>query len=255
MSQFSLRDRLLRLEDWRLRQHFKRVEQNLRSRDVSHLSPALQQAREHYLDRLHRYAARGIFPRNYERPVYSPCFIDRDGRECAVAHLVMVSGHADLANHVANVANYAYVPQMTFPELDDWTSQAGLTREELARIQPGYYTPFDASLFVLWTAELLAILINAVHIARRRTGIIMPVIGLIITIVFLWLAFILLTDSSSAYYLGTHPDTPSDQKLIHLHEAGLLALGGAISLILAFIAGGLGIYRIRDFNRARWGEE
>ena len=73
MSQFSGRNLLLRLEDWRLRQHFKHVETTLRARDVSHLSPALRQSREHALDRLHSYAERSIFPRNYERPIYSPC--------------------------------------------------------------------------------------------------------------------------------------------------------------------------------------
>jgi hypothetical protein len=44
---------LFKLEDWRLQQHFKRVELILRNRDVSQLSPELQETREHYLNLLH----------------------------------------------------------------------------------------------------------------------------------------------------------------------------------------------------------
>src|SRR6476661_8231997 len=108
--QTSATSLLQKIDDWRVSQHFKRVESILRKRDVSNLPPTLQQARESYINTLHDYAARGIFPRNYEQPDYAPCFIDRDGRECAVAHLVMSAGQTALAEKIAAVSNYAYVP-------------------------------------------------------------------------------------------------------------------------------------------------
>src|SRR4051812_21795891 len=101
----------LKLDDWRVRQHFKRVEGVIRTQDVSHLPATLQKAREQHLARLHSYVMRGIFPRNYEHR-YAPCFIDRDNRECAVAHFMICSGQAEAANKIATISNYAYVPQM-----------------------------------------------------------------------------------------------------------------------------------------------
>ncbi len=72
MSHAPPRSLRLRLDDWRVSQHFKRVEATLRAHDVSHLSPRLQLARAQYLDWLHTYTLRGVFPRNHERPGYSP---------------------------------------------------------------------------------------------------------------------------------------------------------------------------------------
>lgn len=258
MGRFSGRDLLLKLEDWRLRQHFKCVETTLRARDVSHLSPALRQSREHALDRLHDYAARGIFPRNYERPVYSPCFIDRDGRECAVAHLVMTSGHTDLAAHVAAVANYTYVPQMAFPELDDWAAQAGLTREELTRIQPGYYSTLAGPLLnfaiVMWAAGFVTFLINAVLVAKKRTGMIVPVIAVIVSIVLLLMSFEGFLITVEAYVVGRDPDVPAVISSDTLRQAGLFAFSTLISLILALLTGGLGIYRMWEHIRSESNE-
>ena len=126
------------IDDWRVRQHFNRVETILRAQDVRHLSYSLQVARERCLNWLHDYAACGVFPRNHECPGCSPCFIDRDGRECAVAHLMMRSGYAETAYKVASAANYASVSQINIAELDSWGMQVGLSREELTLIQPGY---------------------------------------------------------------------------------------------------------------------
>jgi hypothetical protein len=67
-----------------------------------------------------------------------PCFIDRDDRRCAVAHLLIQSGYEDTAQMIAAQANNAYVPEMQFPELDMWAEQHGMTREDLAVVQPVY---------------------------------------------------------------------------------------------------------------------
>jgi hypothetical protein len=250
MSQSWMSSLLLKLDNWRVRLHFKHVEDILRSRDVSYLPPTLQQARKQQLDRLHSYAVHGAYPRNHERPVYSPCFIDRDGRECAVAHLVMSSGQVTFAHRIAEVANYAYVSQMTFPELDDWAAQSGLSKEELALIQPGYYFTLDGSLLSLaitiWAVGLTAFVTNAVQIARKRKGIAAPVIALIIAILSLLLALVCIDSFMRAYYVATNPDTLNDQASRALEP---LAMGTAISLVIALVTGGLGMYRIREQYR------
>ena len=134
-----------------------------------------------------------MFPRNQARPHrYNPCFIDRDRRECAVAHLVIASGQAAVACRIAQEANDAYIAEMQFPELDAWAAQAGLTREELALIQPAY--PFYAEpefemlirtvgeflrmLFLTGGVGLFALAANAFDIARGRRGRFGPLIGL-----------------------------------------------------------------------------
>lgn len=243
----------LKLDDWRVRQHFKRVERILRDRDVSHLPPALQQAREQHLNRLHAYAARSIFPRNHERPVYAPCFIDRDGRECAVAHLMMTSGHSDAAHIIASVANYAYVPQMAFAELDDWAAQTGFTSDELALIQPGYYLAFEGWYvwvgLVAWAAGLLIILINSVQISRKRIGIIAPAIGFAILPFLLVLTISYSCDWSAAYTLGKNPDgRPSP---VALNDAGPLGLALLITLGIGIVTFGLSVSRTEAFIRTR----
>ncbi len=237
------------LDDWRLRQHFRRVDAILRARDLSRLSPAQQQARAQYLDTLRAYARRGVFPRNYERDGCSPCFIDRDGRECAVAHLVMAAGQAELAQQIAAVDNYAHVPEMAFPELDAWAVESGFTQEELALIQPGYWERFDISLLtsslVVWAVGIAVVAVNAWYVARKHKGVLVPVIGSVVGIGLLLSGLFFLKAAGDAYYLGTHADGwPGD---LPLRDVPGLALIGSVDLGLAFAAGWLSIRRLPKF--------
>ena len=224
----------LKFDDWRVSRHFKRVEAIIRNRDVKDLALNLQLARQRYLDCLHVYATRGVFPRNHEHLIYSPCFIDRDGRECAVAHLVRISGQIELAKQIATVANYAYVSQMTFSELDDWAVQTGLNKEDLSLIQPGYwFTLADILPIVIvpWATGLITLLINIVQLALKRKGIIMALTGFVVAIALLPIGFYCLYGASIAYDLGAHPDGyPYD---LPLHAVGPLVLGFTISIGLA----------------------
>jgi len=129
------------LDDQRLRLHFRYVEHVLRAQEVSHLPQSLQENRARHLDQLHAYARRGIFPRNHDCACWTPYFMDRDGRECAVAHLVIQSGHAAAAHKIALAANNALILDMNLPELDAWRSESGFTKAELAFIQPTYVDP------------------------------------------------------------------------------------------------------------------
>jgi hypothetical protein len=230
-----------------VRQHFKCVELILRNWDVSHLPVHLQRSRERYLDVLHNYAGRCIFPRNYERAGIAPCFIDRNGRECAVAHLIMRSDYPDLAHNIAPIANYATIPQIASPELDAWGAQAGLSREELTLIQPGYwYTLGDILPLVLtaWVAGIITIGINLSFIARKRIGIIAPLTGMIATIALLIVALNCLDGATTAYKLGTHPDGfPYD---LPLRDVGPLVGGVVISTGLALLTASLSLREIRN---------
>jgi hypothetical protein len=240
-----------RLDDWRVRQHFKRVESILREREVSHLSPALQASRANYLELLHAYAERGVFPRNYERAGIAPCFIDRDGRECAVAHFVMRSGHDELAHKIALIDNYATVPQMNIPELDTWGEQAGLSKDELTLIQPGYwYTLGDIlpTFIQAWMVGFILVALNAFFAFRKQKGIILPILGLVPIISLTWAAIDCLEKAMYAFRLGTLNDgLPYD---LPLYDIPLLLVGFAISAGLALLSGALTVHRIRVFLTA-----
>ncbi len=135
------------VDEIRIRLHLMRVEQQLRRKNVSHLPQVYQDARVQRLDHLHNYWKHEPIPRNFGGQERSPRFIDRDGGKCAVAHLMIESGHKDTAMHVVQVANDAYINDMDFVELDQWAEASGLTRDELALIQPTYCPiPDDASI-------------------------------------------------------------------------------------------------------------
>ena len=126
------------LERQRLQHHFERVEHYLLANDTSTLTLQAKIERQQHIQHLREYRENGIFPRNHTHPERIPCFIDRDGRVCAVGHLLMTSGHSELAHKIALTDNNAYVKDMQFPELLNWANDAGLTVDELQAIQPGY---------------------------------------------------------------------------------------------------------------------
>lgn len=135
------------VDELRVRLHLMRVEQQLRRKDVNHLPQVHQDARKQRLDHLHNYWKHEPIPRNFGGQERSPRFIDRMGGKCAVAHLMIESGYKDAAMSVVQVANDAYINDMDFPELDQWAEASGLTRDELALIQPTYCPiPDDANI-------------------------------------------------------------------------------------------------------------
>ena len=71
-------------ETLRIRTHLRYVEMLLRDYDVNLLSTDKRARRIELLDHLHDYWISGLFPRNYDYTERRPCFIDRDGRICAV---------------------------------------------------------------------------------------------------------------------------------------------------------------------------
>lgn len=124
---------------WRVRRHFDDVLRRLAHRDVSGLTPRARTARVHTLDRLRAYAERGAFPQNEDFPgLLVPHFIDRAGTTCAVAQLLIDSGHVAMAEHIAATQNLLAVDAMSAEGLDEWIAESGLSPAECAMVQPGY---------------------------------------------------------------------------------------------------------------------
>jgi hypothetical protein len=124
----------------RLRAHFDSVEQELRARDMSGLTPAQRAARARVLDILDQYRVRGVFPRNIDFPNRDvPVFIDWRGTRCGFAYLVEQTGHEDLVLRIAATRNYARVPELQHdPDVSRWLEGNGITLAEATRIQPTY---------------------------------------------------------------------------------------------------------------------
>jgi hypothetical protein len=120
-------------------EHLAHAEEVLRAADTGHLSPAQRAARAANLDRLHHYRLQRRLPRNLDHPGQRvPYFIDDQGVPCAMAHLVIASGHATAARAIAARENNAYLLDMRSPELSGWLATSGLTAQEAAFIQPTY---------------------------------------------------------------------------------------------------------------------
>ncbi|HEY7089556.1 MAG TPA: hypothetical protein VH518_15775 [Tepidisphaeraceae bacterium] len=103
------------------------------------------------LQRLAAYRDRGTFPLNEGQSARAaPIFVDRHGTACAVGHLMRCSGWTKVVDAIAKSSNLVYVPDATQSAIAAWVLTSGLTLEEAALIQPGYYwppAPFDASAY------------------------------------------------------------------------------------------------------------
>ncbi len=178
-----------KLDDLRLRRHLKQVEKHLRAREVSHLSNRQQTARQLQLDGLAQYWKSGAFPRNFDFPTQQvPYFIDSSGRVYAVSHLLMSSGQAKLARQLALTANNAYIEDVKSSELDEWTSESGLTREELAMIQPTYTGELIPTILVSSVVSLVLSIISGLNIYRRQARLWLPLLGFVAGIIVIYFA-------------------------------------------------------------------
>lgn len=129
-------------EQFRLQLHLAYVENRLRQQSTSKLSIQQQQNRLQVLDLLAAYWQAGIFPTNKrylnER---RPCFIDDEGRLCAVGFLLAATKGIDAAKSINTEYQYEYVMNMKSALLEEWADTYGLTLEECAMIQPTYGPP------------------------------------------------------------------------------------------------------------------
>ena len=124
-------------DDARVQAHLAYAERLLRQRPAA--DPALARRRAHMLGLLRRYWAAGIFPRNHKYVAERrPCFIDRDGRLCAVGYLVAETAGRAVAERINAAHQYDLIADMRLPALADWVRASGLTAQECALIQPTY---------------------------------------------------------------------------------------------------------------------
>lgn len=177
-------------EDLRIKTHFEYVENILRQRDISKLTPELQKKREHILDLLHQYWTAGVFPRNYEyADKRVPCFIDKEGRICGVGYLVERTVGRQVAKEINRNHKYDKLLEMNDKTIDCWVSSSGLTKEECAMIQPtygptptynyNYISPrYGISSAVLGGVNLSLNTMNAIQISGRSKDKAIPVISL-----------------------------------------------------------------------------
>lgn len=124
--------------------------------EIRHRTPSPDPARSRNLDVLRDYRKGRAFPRNDTGLRSTPYFVDRDGRHCAVGHLMRMSGDEDAVRRIAAEANLARIDDMDPALLKDWTERSGLAKRELARIQPGYpHGSQSAVNLLLWSALLM----------------------------------------------------------------------------------------------------
>jgi hypothetical protein len=122
----------------RIRTHLLYVERLLRAAEAGPSDETARQRRLVNLDRLHAYALAGAYPSGDSPTGRLPTFIDDRGRRCAVADLVERSAGSELARTIGRRFRNAYIGEINDPAFDDWIATSGLSRAELAMIQPTY---------------------------------------------------------------------------------------------------------------------
>jgi len=108
------------------------------SSDAKFVRVQLAARRKVQLERLHAYAANGVFPKNRVSQMPLNVFRDEDGHLCAVANLVDLDGKHALVDQTAKTNNFVRVAEQSSGDLHDWVLTSGFTKEEIARIQAPY---------------------------------------------------------------------------------------------------------------------
>ncbi len=128
--------------EFRVLTHLRYVHSKLSAVNVSHLDQHLRFRRTDMLNLLAAYIEVGQFPHNYDFPgERKPCFIDRDGRICAVGYLVAQTEGLSAAGAINDRFQYHNLLDIKDTALDSWIAESGLTKLECAMIQPAYGPP------------------------------------------------------------------------------------------------------------------
>lgn len=121
----------------RISAHLLAVTDSLEERTPD-LTAGQLSARKALLQDLRSYAQAGIFPMNIGHAEPTPYFIDHRGVACAVGHMMIRSGHEELALRIQARENNAYLRDIETEGVMTWASTHGFDLEELAWIQPAY---------------------------------------------------------------------------------------------------------------------
>ncbi|MDQ3022436.1 MAG: hypothetical protein M3R36_17995 [Bacteroidota bacterium] len=172
----------------RIKTHLEYVEALLRNKNTSDLSPKLVEKRNHVLNVLHEYLKAEIFPRNYDyKDQRISCFIDKDGRICAVGYLIEKTSGRQTAEQINDKYKYALIQDMNDETVDYWIENSGLTKIECAMIQPTYeeYKEYGLSTsdIVISTTFIATNLtfntLNAMKISSGGFNSLLPIIGIV----------------------------------------------------------------------------
>jgi len=126
-------------ETERIRTHLEYVENILRNKEVKHLTSEQTTKRLILLNHLKDYIAAGKYPKNYDfKNQRKPCFIDAEGSICAVGYLVQQSEQSAAAQTINSEFQYSTIYEMKSDLLDEWILASGLSKIEVAMIQPNY---------------------------------------------------------------------------------------------------------------------
>ena len=144
-SPFEATVNLAEPEQDRIRRHLATVEADLRAHPPAGLTDAQMKKRLALLDTLRVYREQGVFPRNLDfHNRLIPYFVDAAGVPCAMAKLVIASGHGTFAAEVRATMNNAYIGEIAAADarLAAWGVEHGITLDEAARVQPAYGPPW-----------------------------------------------------------------------------------------------------------------
>lgn len=123
-----LRTILAYIEKRTLQEHFRAVETELRRDSKTRAANLVREYRE-----------RGQFPVNLVyRHARVPFLRDHRGTSCAMAYLMERTGAGALVDRLVCTENNIYMEEVRNPGVLSWLQRTGLTREDAARIQPGY---------------------------------------------------------------------------------------------------------------------
>lgn len=225
-------------EDLRIKIHLEYVENLLRQKDVSNLTVKEKENREYLLDFLHEYWTAGIFPRNYDYPDKRvPCFIDKDGRICAVGYLIEKTAGRQVAEKINAQHKYEKLLTMNDPTVYSWVAKSGLTEKECAMIQPTYGQPpsynynyisqeYGITSALFGGTNLALSTINAIQISEGTENKTIPTIGLITGAGSVVLGIINLPENGSQGFYNT---TNESQQILSIVNIGL----GVTTIILS----------------------
>jgi hypothetical protein len=106
-----------------------------RAIDRAQVRAKLATARAANLARFRAYQNGGSFPSNTYTPGMANVWMDEDGRFCAAATIIRMSGGVDLVDRVAEQNNFIKLGDVTQGPLMSWILTSGLTQAEIAAIQ------------------------------------------------------------------------------------------------------------------------
>jgi hypothetical protein len=153
----SLENIFSRLENFRIKNHLRIVEKELRQTNVDHLSIELQEERRKNINHLNKYWTRGIYPKNVDFSFKMvPYFKDALNTPCAMAYLIEQSGRQDLVDFVAKNNNHVYIKDLQDGPVIKWINKSGLTKKEAARVQPTYA---HSTSILLWIAVSIVFIV------------------------------------------------------------------------------------------------